>query len=112
MKTKVYSIHDTVAGAYNTPFFMHNNGQAMRAFSDNVNASDSIINKHPEQFALFQIGDYDDQTGEITPLPTVKCLALGSDVIDRDSVPVADVDHAVKELKTLIERMKALVSEN
>ena len=38
---------------------------ALRAFEDQVNNPESQIASHPEQFTLFRIGTYDDQTAEI-----------------------------------------------
>ena len=81
MKLKVYSVHDQAAEAFIQPFFMHNDGLAMRAFSDNVNSrEENNISKHPEQFALFQIGEFDDQKGVIESLQEPKCLATGMEL--------------------------------
>jgi hypothetical protein len=66
MKLNVYSIFDKAAEAFVTPFFMQNDGLAIRAFQDNVNATDeNNISKHPEQFTLYKIAEYDDKTGAI-----------------------------------------------
>jgi hypothetical protein len=66
MKTKIYSIFDSAANAYTTPFFMHNDGLAIRAFQDNVNSKEpNNISQHPDQFTLFKIGEYNDENGEI-----------------------------------------------
>lgn len=67
MMINIYSIYDSAAKAFLQPFFMAADGQALRAFQDNVNSDEeSIIKKHPEQFTLFKIGTFDDQTGTIT----------------------------------------------
>lgn len=67
MKLKAYAILDTAAGAYNTPFFMQNDGMALRAFTDTGNSEDSLVGKHPDQFYLYRIGSYDDSSGELIP---------------------------------------------
>lgn len=66
-KLKIYSVYDKKALAYNQPFFYHQNGQAIRAFSDAVNDSQSPFFKHPADFCLFYIGEWDDQKGIIIP---------------------------------------------
>lgn len=66
MILSVYSIFDAAVGTFARPFFMANNGQAMRAFDDEVNNVDSTINKHPEHFSLYLLGTYDDKTGMFT----------------------------------------------
>ena len=55
MKLNVYTIYDDTAKAYMQPFFMHNHGLAVRAFTDQVNRNDenNPLNKHPEQFTLY-----------------------------------------------------------
>lgn len=64
MKSKVFTIYDSKMEAYMNPFLMATKGQALRAFTDNVNDPQSQLNRHPEDFTLFEIGEYDDHTGE------------------------------------------------
>lgn len=68
MELKIYSIRDVKASFFGRPFFCHNNGVAVRSFSDLVGDQQSDVNKHPGDFDLFHIGSYDDITGVITPL--------------------------------------------
>ena len=82
MKLNVYTIFDQAAKAYVSPFFMHNHAMATRTFSDQVNQTGNQINSHPEQFILFCIGEYDDQTGEIIPLSTPESLGKGNEYVD------------------------------
>ena len=65
MKFKVMSIFDSKAEAYNTPIFVAAKGQAIRAFEDQINTEDSEFNKHPEDYTLFYIGEFDSDTGQI-----------------------------------------------
>ena len=65
----IYSIYDSAAKAYAQPFFMHNDGLAIRAFQDMVNSQDeNNIAKHPDQFTLFKLGTFDDQSGNFTSI--------------------------------------------
>ena len=65
MKQKMYSVFDHVAKTYNRPMFLSSNGVAIREFKDECNRPDSPINKHPEDYELFGIGEYDDETGAV-----------------------------------------------
>lgn len=65
MKTKIFTVYDVKAQANMTPFFMQSTGQAVRAFEDTVNDPKSAFNKHPEDYTLFEIGTFDDQTGTL-----------------------------------------------
>lgn len=68
-KMQIFSVYDKKAVAYNAPFYFHQKGQAIRAFEDAVNDPQSPFFKHPEDFALFLIGEWDDTTGLIKSLP-------------------------------------------
>lgn len=66
MKLAIYSIYDTAAKAYTRPFFLQNDGLAIRAFQDQVNAQEANnISEHPDQFTLFKLGEFDDLSGDI-----------------------------------------------
>lgn len=67
MKVKIFSILDAKTGAYMQPFFALAIGQAARMFGDNVNDTTSGMNKHPEDYVLYHIGEFDDNSGELTP---------------------------------------------
>ena len=60
---------------------MQNDGLAIRAFQGNVNSKEeNNIRSHPEQFTLFRMAEFDDQSGVIekeeTPVPLIKALEL------------------------------------
>lgn len=67
MKLKMFSIRDCKAELYNPPSYFHNEGQATRQFSDAINNPETPYGQHPEDYTLFRIGTYDDETAEITP---------------------------------------------
>lgn len=76
MTLKIFAIYDAKTEAYHQPFFLQTKGQAIRAFSDAANDPKTEFSRHPEDYTLFEIGEYDDQTGSVHNL-TVN-LALGS----------------------------------
>ncbi len=63
MRHRAFSIFDQKAKAYMTPFFMGEVGMATRTFTDMVNSPDHMIAKHPEDYVLFEVGQFDDTTG-------------------------------------------------
>lgn len=103
MKLNVYSIYDSAATAYTQPFFMHNDGLAVRAFQGNVNTTDSNINLNPDQFTLFQIGTYDDNSGELISI-TPKSLGNGlqykekTDKLSDFAVQIDDIQNMLEKL--------------
>lgn len=70
MELKVYSIRDQKGEKFNTPFFQNTHGEAERSFRHVANDPQSFVNKYPEDYDLYYIGSYDDQTGLMKPLDT------------------------------------------
>ena len=105
MKLNIYAIFDNAAKAYMSPFFMHNHGLATRAFSDQVNAQqENQISLHPEQFALFHIGEYNDETGHIEPLATPDPLGRGNQFKSQN--------ENIDKLEELLDKFETLVKES
>lgn len=77
-KLKIYSIYDKKALAYTNPFYYHQKGQAIRALEDAVNDPQNPLSKHPEDFTLYELGEWDDTTGAIkahqNPVHVEECL--------------------------------------
>ena len=67
MKHNIFSIYDSKAKAYLTPFFLHQDGMAIRIFTDCVNDPNHQFNKHPEDYILFNIGTWSDDKAIIKP---------------------------------------------
>jgi len=70
MTHKIYSIRDQKAEYFTQPFFKKTHGEAERDFHQLVNDEKSQLNKFPEDFDLYHLGTYDDETGKMTPLDT------------------------------------------
>lgn len=66
MRHRAFVVFDTKAKAYLPPFFMGEVGMATRSFTDAVNG-DGPFSKHPEDYTLFEIGNFDDNTGMLEP---------------------------------------------
>ena len=74
MKKNIYVIYDSKAQFYNTPFFLPNNAVAMRTAQDLLQDPNSEISRHPEDFAMFLIGEYDDEGAQLIPFDKQDCL--------------------------------------
>lgn len=84
MTLKVFSLYDTKAMCYATPFFMGSIPSAVRAFGDLANDKNSPVAKHPKDYILFQIGEYDDSTGGLVACSPVRNLGIASDFLSND----------------------------
>lgn len=69
-RLKVYSIRDAKAEVYNAPFYKGTHGEAERDFRTAVNDEKSFLSQYPDDFDLYYIGDFDQNTGLVTSLDT------------------------------------------
>lgn len=76
MKLKVFAVYDSKSENFGTPMFMLTEGVATRSFEDECNRKESQLYQHPEDYGLFHIADYEDQSGVITPLKQPKSLGM------------------------------------
>jgi len=83
---RIYTIYDSKVAAFLRPFFCRSDAEAIRAFTDTVTDPGSLLNKHPEDFSLFVVGDFDEETGrvvsgKVVSLTTgVVCMAFKKEV--------------------------------
>jgi len=82
MRYKIFTVRDRAIDAYGQPFYATSVGGAVRSFSDEINrpADNNQLAKHPEDFDLFLLGEYDDQTGEFDTTRPAQ-VAVGKDLI-------------------------------
>lgn len=84
---QVLAIRDRQLNGYMQPFTAHTVGLGLRAFSDLVNANDSEMHKHPEDYELYHVGEFDEQTGILQPCmdangkPQPQQVALATNVL-------------------------------
>lgn len=80
MKLKIFSIYDSKAQGYISPWCVPSTAFAVRIFSDDCNNPESAFWMHPEDYTLFELGSFDVETGNIekqaTPLAVVKAIDL------------------------------------
>lgn len=80
-KLLVFSVFDSKAEVFNTPMFFPAKGLAIRAFDDECNREESQIRKHAGDYTLFEIGEFDQDTGQLVPLPTPVSLGIGVEFV-------------------------------
>lgn len=80
MKLICVAVRDRQLDAFMRPFFMQATGQAIRAFSDEINrnAPDNPLAQHPEDYDLYQLATFDEDLGEF--MNSKKQLAVGTNL--------------------------------
>lgn len=66
MKINMYSIKDTKLGKYCQPFVAPNNEISKRILHSTIKAGNNNIADYPEDFQLYKIGTFDEDTAELT----------------------------------------------
>lgn len=78
----VLSVRDVVADTYGRPFFTPNVPSGVRSLQKEVNTQSdgNMLADNPDDFELYNLGTYDDQTGAFDLLPrpelVVRCSSL------------------------------------
>jgi len=82
MKQIICTVKDRAADAYGRPMFVPSAGVAIRSFSDEINRNnaDNQLYNHPDDFDLYELGEFDDNTGLFTLHEQPKLLSLGKQV--------------------------------
>lgn len=83
MLMKAYSVMDVKAKAYNTPFFMAQDGMALRAFGDLVRDPKTSIHAHPEDYSLFHVGSFDDESGIMIAIDAPAYIGKAVDFVEQ-----------------------------
>lgn len=60
----MYAIRDIKARVYHAPFFQRSVVEAVRMFTQLINDPQTFISKYPEDYELFELGDFSDDDGK------------------------------------------------
>uniref|UniRef100_A0AAU8B4A4 Nonstructural protein n=1 Tax=Dulem virus 128 TaxID=3145605 RepID=A0AAU8B4A4_9VIRU len=99
MKYGIYTVRDFKVG-FMSPVADSNDASAMRGFEHSVLHSDiNFITSHPEDYALFKIGEYDSDSGVITPIFPIVELLTATQVVDAATARFNAMEGSEKKCK-------------
>lgn len=82
----VCCVFDKKARSHLTPFFVTHQDVAVRAFKDAVSNIESAVGRNPEDFAMWNLGTFDDDTARFelhkSPVHVVEAMAFKKPVVD------------------------------
>lgn len=78
---KLVSVQDLKAQAFLAPQAVPTTSVALRMFESECKNKDTMFHKHPADFILFEIGEWDERTGDLTPYSKPTALATASDYV-------------------------------
>lgn len=76
------TIYDAKAEAFLPPFTMRSDAEAVRAFGDHASQSGTPVNQHPEDYFLYKVAAFDQNSGVVEPCDKIS-LAAGSDFVKK-----------------------------
>lgn len=83
MIKQIFTIFDSATQAYMIPFFDLHEGSARRQFGDLVNDPEHPFSKHPDDYTLYFIGIYNEDTGHVEAHDP-KSLGNGIEYMNKD----------------------------
>lgn len=85
---QIFTIFDSKTEAYLPPMYFQTKGAAVRAMEDTLEDPNHQFCKHPGDFTLFHIGEFDDTTCTIDTFNTPKSVGVAQEFIrPKDFMP-------------------------
>lgn len=84
MILKSFTIRDSKTQFFGQPWFMRSHGEAERTFAKLAKDPKSDISNFPEDYDLYHLGEFDDQTGKFELLDTPQHLMKAVNAIPKD----------------------------
>lgn len=80
---KVFAVYDAKASQYGNPVFLQTRGVALRVLSDLCAKADSPLYQHPVDYTLFELGDWDCNSGKFKCHPEPVFIFSASDIVNQ-----------------------------
>lgn len=80
---QILCVRDRAADVFGRPSFHTSVGGAIRGFVDEINRAheENVMFRHPEDFDMFHVGTYDDNSCKFDLLPSPRQVAIGKDSV-------------------------------
>lgn len=87
--SKLFLLKDEKSTSYGFPLSRETRGMFLRDIQEELKRGQALFAKHPQDFSIFEIGEYDALTGEVKLYESKNCLGLVSDFRDLslESIP-------------------------
>lgn len=77
----IVSVKDRAADHFGRPFYVKTNAEAIRSFTDEANNKESIINKHPEDYDLYNLGTFGEDDGLVIGNNSPQLIVRAQDLV-------------------------------
>lgn len=92
MKLNLYSVFDSKMASFGHPYATQRDEAAIRSFSDAVNnpAKENDWYRHPEDYSLYRIGEFDNDSAKLTPCLPEPLITASAARATRERTPIED----------------------
>lgn len=107
---KVYAIRDAATDSYQRLLCSISRGEMVRSFIDVCNDPNAPFQKHPNDYLLFELGEWDSQSGDFKQYKTPVMLGSANDFLHKqksNTVPAAVLREEVPNFEYKPELSKA-----
>lgn len=80
-RLQMYTVKDKKADAYLQPFTTQTKGLAIRMIQGTLEQQDNNLSKYPEDFSLWKIGEFDENSGIIQGLQEPELVSQLTDLV-------------------------------
>lgn len=87
---KILTVYDHKAGAFMQPFYDKTVAAGERRFAECCHDPEHLFCKHPEDFTLFLLGEFYEDSGRIDVLPTPEPVAKAVKYEQKKLFPLFD----------------------
>lgn len=88
MIKKIFCVYDSAVENYGVPFFDVTLKSVMRSFMDIIGDKSSAIGKSPQDFTLFELGEYDSNTAKFNLHPSPISRGCAIEFVDSERFQV------------------------
>lgn len=81
---RMYSLLDVKLKEFGPIVLANNDFSLVRAMRDGIPGSNSTVDKHPEDFQVMYLGDFDMDTGKVSPVDIPELLDTVSTILSRE----------------------------
>lgn len=100
MKLKVFVVRDVMAEVGQLPLYREKEAIAIRDFEMAVTNAQNPMSENPDDYVLYEIGEYDDEKMELVPMDP-KRVITGMEAVRLRREKVAKLDGLQAEIKKL-----------
>lgn len=77
----IVAVKDRAVEAFGQPFFVRHTNEAIRSFKEEINRSGSDIGNHADDYDLYHLGTFDDESGTVVGNAGIELIVRGKDLI-------------------------------